>query len=48
MLGHSIGIDAKAGHALRFGLQMREDVHPGRIEPYEERLLGVMRLVHEI
>ena len=48
MLDHAVGIGAKPRHALRFGLEVGENMHPGRIEPDEERLLGVMRPVHEI
>ncbi len=38
VLDHAVRIDAQPGHALRLGLEVREDVHPGRVEPDEERL----------
>ena len=40
VLDHAVGIGAQAGLALRLRLEMGEDVHPGRIEPDEERLLA--------
>ena len=33
VLDHAVGIDAEPGLALRLRLQVREDVHAGRVEP---------------
>ena len=43
MLHHAVGIDAEPGLSLRLRLEPGPDVHAGRIEPGEERLL-VLRL----
>src|SRR5262245_35147190 len=48
MLHHAIRIDAEPRPSLRFGLEMRPDVHAGRIEPDEERLAVVLRAIDEI
>ena len=47
VLDHPVGVDPEAGLALRAPLQVREDVHPRRVPPEEERLLGLVRLVDE-
>ena len=38
VLDHAIGIEADAGDALRRGLEVGPDVHPGGVPPQEERL----------
>ena len=48
VLDHAIGVDAQAGLARRLLLQMREDMHPGRVPPQEERLVRLLRAVHEV
>jgi hypothetical protein len=48
MLDHAVGVDAKAGPALRRRLQMREDVHPCRVEIAEPRLVGLVLPVDEV
>ena len=42
MLDHAVGVDALAGLAERLLLQMGEDVHARRVEPDEERLVGLV------
>jgi hypothetical protein len=39
MLDHAVGVDAEPGRPLGLGLEMRQDVHPGRVQPDEEGLL---------
>ena len=48
VLDHAVRIHAQAGLALRLLLQVREDVHPGRIPPAEEGLVVGHRLVDEL
>ena len=48
VLDHAVGIDAEPGLALRLGLEAGPDVHAGRIEPDEERLLVLVRAVDEV
>ena len=45
---HAIRIDAQAGLAVRFLLQVREDVHAGGVPPEEERLVRLLGALHEI
>ena len=48
VLDHPVRVDAQAGDALRLGLQVGEDVHPGRVPPHEERLVVRVRPVDEV
>jgi hypothetical protein len=48
VLHHAIGIDPQTGLALRFLLQVREDVHAGRVPPDEERLAVRVGLLDEL
>ena len=48
MLDHAIGIDALAGLALDFRLQMRPDMHAGRVEVAEPGLAGPVLAIDEI
>ena len=48
MLHHAVGIDAEPGLALGRGLEAGPDVHAGRIEPDEERLLVPVCAVDEV
>ncbi len=48
VLHHAIGIDAQPGLALRLLLQVREDVHAGRVPPDEERLAVRVGLLDEL
>ncbi len=45
---HAVGIDAEAGLAFALLLEPRPDVHAGGVPPEEERLVGLLRVVHEI
>ena len=45
VLDHAVGVDAQAGLALRFILQVREDMHAGGVPPQEERLVGFLRFL---
>ena len=47
MLDHAVGVDPDPGLARDAGRQVGPDVHPGRVEPDEERLVGLVRLVDE-
>ena len=46
-LDHAVGIDPEPGDAPGLGLQVREDVHAGRIEPDEEGATLRVRLADE-
>src|SRR5262245_3616991 len=48
MLCHSIGLNAQPGLALRFRLQVREDMHARRVVPDEEWLPGFVLPVDEV
>ena len=48
MLHHAVRIDAEPGLALRLGLEPGPNVHAGRIEPREERLLRPVGAVDEV
>src|SRR5436190_16340982 len=48
VLDHAVRIHAQSGLPHRFLLQMREDVHPRRVEPHEERLVVSDSSVDEI
>jgi hypothetical protein len=48
MLHHAVGIDAEPGLALGLRLEAGPDVHAGRIEPDEERLLIPVCAVDEV
>src|SRR5260221_12451506 len=46
VLHHPIGIHAETRNTLRLLLEMRENVHPSRVEPAEERLAVLSGGVH--
>ena len=46
VLDHAVGIEAEARLAFALFLQMREDVHAGRVVVTEERLVGLGLLLH--
>ena len=48
VLDHAVGVDALPGLAVRLRLQVREDVHAGRVPPDEEGLVGLLRPLHEV
>ena len=48
VLHHAVGVHTETGHALGLLLQVREDVHAGRVPPAEERLVVLDRLLHEL
>ena len=48
VLHHTVRIKAEFGLPLRLGLKPGPDVHTGRIEPGEERLLVAVRAVDEV
>ena len=48
VLDHAVGIDAESGLPLGLLFQVREDVHPRRVPPDEERLVVLDRLVDEL
>ncbi len=48
VLHHAVGIDAQTGLALRLLLQVRPDVHPGRVPPAEEWLAVAVGLLDEL
>src|SRR6516165_7806070 len=47
MLGHAVGINAKARLSLRLSLKAGPNVHAGGIEPYEKRLPIRVGTLHE-
>jgi hypothetical protein len=48
VLDHSIGVHAFSSLAQRLRFEMREDVHPSRVEPYKERLVFFDRRFDEL
>jgi hypothetical protein len=48
MLHHTVGIQADPGSPFRFLLQVRPDMHAGRVEPYEEGLVVLYRFVDKL
>ena len=48
MLDHAVGVNAEAGLAVRFFLQVGEDVHAGRVPPEEEGFVVLSRPFHEV
>src|SRR5450756_730966 len=48
MLDHAVRIQTDAGPSVGLLFQASPDMHAGRIEPYEERLLVVHSLVDEL
>ena len=48
MLDHAVGMNALAGLADALRLEMGEDMHAGRVEPDEERLVRPVLAVDEV
>ncbi|MND76385.1 hypothetical protein D3C80_680320 [compost metagenome] len=48
VLDHAVRIQADTGPAVGFLLQVGPDVHAGAVEPDEEGLVGLVRLVDEV
>jgi hypothetical protein len=48
VLHHTVGFQSKDGLALRVGLEVRPDMHSGRVEPAEKRLARLVLAIHEI
>ena len=48
VLDHAVAVDAQAGLADGFLLEMREDVHPGGVPPQEKRLVRLLGALHEV
>ena len=48
VLDHAVGVGAEPGLAFARLLEVREDVHPRRVEPKEERLVGFARFLQVV
>src|SRR5262249_51461821 len=48
VLEHAVGVDAVSALARPLRRQMRPHVHPGGVEPHEERLALAYRSLHEL